>query len=71
VLEHLYEHPIISVKEVQKLIHTTPPPANELVARLVESGILQEITGQMRNRKFCYQPYIELFYDSGLTNDDG
>jgi hypothetical protein len=64
VLEHLYEHPIVSVNEVQELIGTTYPAANDLVARLVDRGILQEITGQVRNRRFRYQSYIQLFYDS-------
>ena len=42
VLEHLYQHPIVSVNEVQDLIGTTYPAANDLVARMEESGILQE-----------------------------
>ncbi len=61
VLEHLYQHPIVSVNEVQDLIGTTYPAANDLVARMEESGILREFTGQARNRKFKYQEYIELF----------
>jgi Fic family protein len=63
VLEHLFEHPIVSVNEVQELIGTTYPAANDLVARLVEQGVLQEITGQTRNRRFRYESYIRLFYD--------
>lgn len=64
VLEHLYQHPIVSVNEVQRLIGTTYPAANDLVARLVNSGILREFTGKVRNRQFGYQSYIELFQDS-------
>ena len=63
VLEHLYQHPIVSVKEVRELIGTTFPAANDLVRRFVESQILTEITGQARNRKFMYQSYIDLFHD--------
>ena len=61
VLERLYERPILSVLDVQKLIHTTYPAANQLVARMTENGILREITGQVRNRLFRYQAYIDLF----------
>lgn len=61
VLEHLYEHPIVSVNEVQTLIGTTYAAANDLVAKFVASSILNEITGQARNRKFMYQSYINLF----------
>ncbi|MGE0824198.1 MAG: Fic family protein [Candidatus Binatia bacterium] len=63
VLEHLYEHPILSVSEVQDLIGTTYPAANDLVARMVNIGIVREFTGQARNRKFIYKDYIQLFHD--------
>jgi Fic family protein len=64
VLDHLYEHPTVSVAEIQELIGTTYPAANELVARFEDEGILEEITGQARNRRFRYQSYIDLFHDS-------
>ncbi len=63
-LEHLYRYPIVSVNEVQNLIGTSYPAANELVARLVENGILQEVTGHKRHRRFMYQSYIRLFHDN-------
>ena len=63
LLEHLYEHPIVQVKEVRDLIGTTYPAANDLVARMVDCGILHEFTGQTRNRRFIYQSYIQLFQD--------
>jgi Fic family protein len=64
MLEHLYKNPIMSVKEVQTLIGTTFPAANELVGRMVEHGILREFTGQARNRRFIYDQYIKLFSDA-------
>ena len=64
VLEHLYERPIISVNSVRSLIGTTYPAANQLVSRLVDSGILREITGYARNRVFAYRSYIDLFEDA-------
>jgi Fic family protein len=60
-LEHLFEHPIVSVNEVRGLTGTTYPAANQLVERLTALGILAEITGQARNRRFRYDPYIGLF----------
>jgi Fic family protein len=63
VLDHLYEHPIVSVNEIQELIGTTYPAANELVARFEDQQILTEFTGQARNRRFRYQSYIDLFQD--------
>lgn len=63
VLEHLYEHPIVSVNEVQERTGTTYTAANDLVSKFVTSGILHEVTGQARNRRFLYQSYIDLFRD--------
>jgi Fic family protein len=63
LLEHLYQHPILSVNEVQELIGTTYPAANDLVARMVDLEILEEVTGQARNRRFRYSPYIRLFHE--------
>ena len=37
--------------------------AKDLVAKLVANGILWEVTGQARNRRFMYQSYIDLFYE--------
>jgi Fic family protein len=61
ILEHLYEKPVLSVKQVQTLTGTTYPAANDLVAKLVEVGILTEITRQSRNRQFLYREYLDLF----------
>lgn len=63
VLEYLYRNPIVSVPQIQELIDITYPAANNLVARLVEQGVLHEFTGQKRNRRFIYQDYIRLFHD--------
>lgn len=64
VLEHLYEHPIVSIGEVEQLIGATYPSANELVSRMVAIGILKEITGRIRNRRFRYEAYIQLFEEA-------
>jgi Fic family protein len=61
VLEHLYESPILTVARVQELTGTTYPAANQLVAKLVDIGILAEFTGGARNRRFRYGRYIDLF----------
>ncbi len=66
VLEYLYEHPIVSVNEVQSLIGTTYSAANSLVSKFVGSGILHEMTGHARNRKFMYRSYIDLFRDDAV-----
>ncbi|MCC6423634.1 MAG: Fic family protein [Phycisphaerales bacterium] len=63
ILEYLYQHPIITVNEIQKLIGTTYAAANTVVARLAKQGIVHEMTGHSRNRRFMYQDYISLFHE--------
>jgi Fic family protein len=63
VLESLFDHPIISVHDVRALTGTTYAAANMLVSRMVDAGVLNEITGYARNRRFQYAPYIALFTD--------
>lgn len=61
VLEHLYQRPIVSVSDIQTLSGTTFAGANQVVRRLVDLGILREITGQARHRRFRYDAYVALF----------
>jgi Fic family protein len=67
ILEHLYKRPIISVKEVRSVTGTSNPAANQLVQKLVEQGIVSEITGRKRNRRFRYESYIRLFEEPAPT----
>ena len=63
VLESLYNRPIVTVADVRALTGTTYAAANTLVARLAEVGILEEMTGYARNRRFRYGSYVRLFTD--------
>jgi Fic family protein len=63
VLESLFDRPILSVGDAQALTGTSFAPANQLVARMTELGILREVTGNARNRRFLYEPYVRLFAD--------
>jgi Fic family protein len=61
VLERLFESPIVTVKDVQTLLGTTFAGANQIVRRLTDLGVLREVTGQARHRRFRYDAYIRLF----------
>jgi Fic family protein len=64
VLESLFDRPILTVKDVKQVTGTTYAAANELVSRLTELGVLEEMTGYARNRRFRYASYIALFSDT-------
>lgn len=61
VLESLFDHPIVSVGAVREITKTSFAAANQLVTRLVELGVLREVTGYTRNRRFRYEAYVRLF----------
>ncbi|MBV6468868.1 MAG: hypothetical protein NBKEAIPA_00742 [Nitrospirae bacterium] len=61
VLESLFDRPIVSVSDVRKITGTTFAAANSLVTRLAKVGVLSEMTGYARNRRFRYASYIALF----------
>ncbi len=65
VLERLYERPILSVEDIRQLTGTTFPAANQLAQKLVEQGLLTEVTGQKRHRRFRYDAYVRLFDEEG------
>lgn len=61
VLEHLFTNPIISVGQIAELTGVSFAAANTLRGRLEDVGVLVEITGQARNRRFQYNDYVYLF----------
>ena len=61
--ERLFETPIVGVRHASEFLGIGFVAANRLVERMVERGVLVEITGHARNRRFAYQRYIALFDD--------
>jgi len=61
IMERLFDHPIVNVATVREWLGVTPAGANNLVHRLVDVGLLREITGYARNRRFRFDPYLRLF----------
>jgi Fic family protein len=61
IMDRLFHHPIVTVARVRQWLDVTPAGANKLVARLERLGLLREITGYARNRRFRFEPYLKLF----------
>ena len=65
VMDRLFDHPIVSVATVREWLGLTPAGANQIVSRLEGIGLLREITGYARNRRFRFEPYLRLFEETG------
>ncbi len=63
LLEMLYFRPIVSVHTVMEARKLTYANANKPIKELCRIGLLKEFTGQRRNRRFSYVPYLSLFED--------
>jgi len=64
LLESLYFKPIFTVDHAESVTSLSYPNANNLIKDLSDIGLVQEITGQKRNRAFSYAPYLDVFRDS-------
>ena len=60
-LQVLYQHPAIAAAELEEGIGVSKPTAHALVNDLERLGLLQEVTGQMRDRLYIFKPYLDLF----------
>lgn len=64
LLESLYYRPIFTVENAVEVTNLSYTNANALVKDLISIGLLEEITGQKRNRAFSYEPYLSVFRDT-------
>ncbi len=60
LLDSLYERPYTNVKIAAGILGVAYPTANNLINNFANLGLLQEITGQTRDRIFKYSPYLDL-----------
>jgi len=61
LLSALFQRPLVNVSYVAQKLEITFATANRLVGLFEEHGLLREVTGQRRSRRFRYEPYLRLF----------
>ncbi len=61
LLKHLFKKPVIHVNHVKEITQSSFKTSNDLVTDFVKLGILEEMTGQSRNRVFVFEQYLMLF----------
>jgi Fic family protein len=61
LLDILFGQPIITIGTVEQRLKCVYVTASRLVDQFVRLGLLKEITGFQRNRRFRYEPYLALF----------
>jgi len=61
LLNYLFQHPIVDVRDVQEATNLSYKAANDLVTDFIHAKIVIETTGQSRNRLFSFDEYLRLF----------
>jgi Fic family protein len=65
-LDHLFAQPVTTPQLLASALAVRYATANNLIARLVDTGVLAEMTGYRRNRRFAYRKYLDMF-EEGAT----
>ncbi|MCK4357472.1 MAG: Fic family protein [Candidatus Cloacimonetes bacterium] len=60
LLDMLFHKPLISVNDIINELNIYKQTANDLIKKFEKIGILQEITGKQRYRKYLFSNYIEI-----------
>lgn len=61
ILRTFYSNPIQSSKDIQSITENRQSTVDKSLKQLIDAGILQEITGNNRNRIFALGKYIDIF----------
>lgn len=61
LLKLLYRQPSVQVQDVADHLEVSYPTASTLVSDFEDLGILDETTGQKRNRRYLFSEYVGLF----------
>jgi Fic family protein len=60
-LDLLYRRPVVAAGDLERELNVSKPTAHALVRDLERLGLLAETTGQMRDRLYTFDPYLQLF----------
>lgn len=63
LLEQLYRFPAMTIQQAAALNSLSIPTAGALIMDFCRLGLLEEVTGQKRNRVFFFAKYYNLFLD--------
>lgn len=60
LINYLYQSPVVTAAQIQTTLQCSPQVSQSLLRAFVTLGVLQEATGNKRNRIFIFAKYIRL-----------
>jgi Fic family protein len=70
LLDLLFHYPMVNIRFVESHLGVSFATASKLVRQFEEVGLLTEVTGAQRSRRFLYAPYVRLFNGRRQAVDD-
>jgi len=61
IMNYLFQRPVIDARKVHELTGLSSPTVYKVLNELEKQGILYEITGNKRGRRYVFNEYIQLF----------
>lgn len=68
LIDLLIERPVINTVFVSRRLNVTYSTAKNNIAKLVQAGILREITGAKRNKVYIAEKVLEVINKPSLQN---
>ncbi len=68
LIDYIFENPIISPAKLSAQWNLTFPSVMSGIERLIKAGILEEMTGQKRNRLYCAREIVNLLNENYIVN---
>jgi len=63
LMHSLYQNPVTTANQISKAMDIRHNTATALINDFTGMGILKEITGNKRNRLYCFEPYVKIFME--------
>lgn len=67
LIDALFQKPAITLADAARILEVTPAAANANVRKLVERGVLTEVTGRKRNQMYVARGIVEFSEEGGPT----
>ena len=61
IISYMYRNPVTSALQISKHINVSLPTVNKHLSTLRTDGVIDEITGNKRNKLYALRKYIKAF----------
>jgi Fic family protein len=67
-LDVLYRRPVIAASDLKEVLALSPSTIHMIIKKMIQLGIIKEITGRLRDRIYVFKQYYNLFLEDELSD---